>query len=123
VQLKLHVITSHWPTGLPRDPRPADGLPMILPPIEMHKIREDVHGALGLRRRQIDLVDRLARRDVNTFKRLIHAYERVAAAKRELGGAIDAQRRVMLAILLEHRPAAARRIMKGLARKPAEARS
>jgi hypothetical protein len=57
--------------------------------------------------------------DADTFKRSIDVYDRLMAAKLELVAAVEEHRRLVLTVLIEHYPAAARRIMKGYARKPA----
>jgi hypothetical protein len=113
----LRVIECDGVGNCPRTPRPDDGLPIILPPIDMHSImtsRQGVHAAMGMKRGQVALVDRLASCDVDALKSMVDAYGRIFTAERELKAAIEAQRRLMLAILLKHRPTAARRIMKGL---------
>jgi hypothetical protein len=118
-KLNLRLIENR---GAP-DPQPRqfdDKYPFILPPIRLSqpKGHEFECAALGVSDRQFEMIWQ-ARWKAGMSEEFMEAFCNTHRAWRELMAALEAERRVMLAVMMQRYPAMARRIMKGYARKPA----
>jgi hypothetical protein len=97
-------------------PHPDDGYPFILPAIKTREVLPwaIAYDVMGLKRGQVRLAFKavMSTRGDGEIPRYIECLDRIVAAKRETALALQALQRETLAILLEHYPAAARRIMR-----------
>jgi hypothetical protein len=108
----------------PRRRKPVDSHAFILPPVCLHTRDFRLYDRLGMTKAQFNIAWRIAQRDGNRdhLVRLISSLDRAIEAVRELEDALEDERREVLAIYLRYFPAAARRIMRGLASETAGAR-
>jgi hypothetical protein len=120
----LRVVAGNPRINMPRREQPADDYGFILPPVNVFfgELREHkkklVNAALGMTSAQRELAWRIACKEREKFLPYIRAVDYVWRVWNVLEAALDQERREILAILLEHYPAAARRIMRSYQRKP-----
>jgi hypothetical protein len=121
----LRVIDGNPKAPLRRSWRnPSDTIPIILPPLDVFRRGRETRKwdfectMLGMTTAQRNLVWRISFKERERCESYLRAVNRVFHIWKYLEIALDMERREMLAILMEHYPKAARRIMRQYAKAP-----